>query len=95
MLLVINKGRSTHTIKITSFEVRNVVVGFFHENDVEAVDNALVFFPVARPEMGGCVHLSQWDVVYILHDDLCNSKPLSNLQWFKGGSDFIRHKASL
>lgn len=88
MILVVNKGRSTHVItNVTQFEQKAVKVGFFHEDDVEAIDEAVIFF-VGDRTVGGCVHVSQWDWVYILVPDICNDRkfngyPMSNAKWIK------------
>ena len=81
--IVVNKGRSTHIIgNVTRWGRKATVVGFFHENDVEKVDDILWFFTEGR-ERGFGIHLSQWEWVYILGPELINQRPLSNAHLIK------------
>lgn len=83
MLIVINKGRSTHVIpRLIDHETRTVPVAFFHDNDAERVDAELVFYVGGR-EKPFRIHLSQWDAVYVLANRLVNHSPLSNIVWIK------------
>lgn len=95
MILVVNKGRSTHIIEIVDFGRRIVKTSWWDENEqdhVECLDEVL-WYEVAKRDnpknviqgkpVGGAVYLSKWDWVYILMPDLVNQRPLSNANWIK------------
>jgi len=83
MLIVINKGRSTHVIlHLIDYETKAAPVAFFHDGDVERVDTELVFY-VGNRERPLRIHLGQWDAVYVLANRLVNYRPLSNIVWIK------------
>ena len=46
-------------------------------------------------KLGQAVLLDRWEEIYVLHSELINSRPLSNLEWVKGGPNFVRHREAL
>lgn len=86
MLLVIKKGRSTHVISnIVDIGRRAVKVEWWDDEKqefVEGIDDVLWYFVEGR-EKGGGVHLSRWELVYVLMTELVNQTPMSNANWIK------------
>ncbi len=85
MLLVVNKGRSTHCIDIVDYMVKIAAVDTWDEKKqthIEDLDEMLVYFVEGR-ELSGAVRMSHWDWIYVLMPELIIQKPLSNANWIK------------
>lgn len=86
MLLVVNKGRSTHVIgNIVDIGRQAVKVEWWDDEKqefVESIDDMLWYFVEGRG-VGGGIHLSKWEWVYVLMPDLVDQRPMSNARWVK------------